>query len=103
MFKYMVIVYSAAALFLLPCCSKKDAIEGKQAGEAVSSVPVTQPGEAEFNLVRSRLAACAPSEGIKSCYAKWAKARHVKTRKKRLSRFSRSAATSRCSRRGNSS
>jgi hypothetical protein len=62
MFKYMVIVYSAAALFLLPCCSKKDAIEGKQAGEAVSSVPVTQPGEAEFSLVRSRLAACAPSE-----------------------------------------
>ncbi len=60
--KYLAVVYIAAALSLLPCCSKRDAMEGKQAGEAASPVPVTQPGEAEFSLVRSRLAAFAPSE-----------------------------------------
>ncbi len=60
MHKKIMLLFTIAALAaLLPCCSKKEGAEGKQAEQAAA---ITQPGEAEFALVRNRLAATPPSK-----------------------------------------
>lgn len=55
--KTIMLLFTAIILAtLLPCCSKKDGAGDKQA------TAISAPGEAEFALVRNRLAATPPSE-----------------------------------------